>query len=552
MDPNAQPDDGPSVEEVALALGYLEFLMARKATITLETADGVEAEGRIASLDRAKGRLTLAIPNAPSAGLEPNDPVSLFFGLYNCRWMGSAVVLHHREHRRSFVLTLPRRLTPRDRRQSQRVKPEDATAWVQVDEFQGAALQGQILDLSEGGLRFRIDKDGRGAEDPDLEALREGLDLALVRVSGLDGGSFESAGRLVHLRRSGGAVLGLRFRNLKAEARSFQEAFLLPRLGPALSALPPISAEPLIELEPEGPEEAAPGPEAKGGASAGPEPRQDALLRMKKRGRVLLVVMPAGEARQALLARLAEDGFGRVLAAERLSEVNEAFQASPVNLVLILGGIPEMGDLELANFLSFAKGDQLCPILLVARSLDIPFQVEARRAGVRRLLPPGLPGADLHVVLEEELGLRPRGGAAEASAPTGSGARGRLLRRLKGVALVMPEGEARDRVQAFLQGEGFTQVLPAGSVAELTLAARSATLALMFVDWPEGPASVLDLVGFLGSLPRDPHPHLVVASSQVNARFIRDVKALGVDQVVVKPYDLNSAFADLLTRCLEG
>lgn len=546
----ADEEKDPALEDAGQArasvLAYFELLKGWQVPIILETEGGVEAEGLVDVLDTARMRLTLTIRNAPAAGLGPNDVVKLYFGMEDARWMGSAIILHHRDNRRSFVMTFPKRLEPKDRRRAHRARHlAGLTAVLRPSEFGEAAYQGSIVDLSEGGFQMRVERSRESLAEVEGE-LEEGQELAVVRVSGLGNGDLEASARLVHINRTtGGLLVGVRFRNLKGDKKRGLEAFLGPHIIEPPTELPPLSHPSQLHL---GATFSAPLDQVGG------DLRSDALIRLKKRGRTLLVAMEPGSGREELLAYLTEAGYGRVLLMSTLAEIMEIIaSALPIHAVIIDGGVEEMKGLELASFVHHAREGERFPILLAESGPTGHKALMARRAGVSQVLQRPYLTEEFLTLLEEELDLRPKEEELEhpAAAPLAPSVQVRLLRRLRSLALVMPPGLERDRLSDLLTREGFTRVIPAGTVAELVRALQSTTLGLALIDWPDADVQGLEIASFLAESYKGGKVAMVVAAAHPSPRLIQDAQALGVAQVLVRPYALDAAFADLLGSFLE-
>lgn len=541
----SQPAQENAEEVLASVQAYFELLKGWQVPITLETEGGVEAEGLVEALEPGRRRLTLSIRNAPPAGLEPNDAVKLYFGMEDARWMGTTKILHHRGNRRSFVMPLPRRLEAEERRKAHRARNlEGITVLLRPGEFNGEAYHGTVVDLSEGGLQMRVERSGGVLSEAEGE-LREGQDLALIRVSGLGRTELEAAGLLIHMNRTkSGLLVGVRFRNLKNEERKTLETFLKPLIVEPPTVLPILGQPAVPNL--------VVGMPAPGEPETG-EARSDALLRLKKRGRTLLVAMPSGPEREGVVTFLLGAGYGRILTAGTLSEIMEILSSAlPMHAVLIDGGVAELKGVELATFFHHAKEEDRCPIFLVEADFKGNGQSQALQAGVARVLPTPYLTPELLALLEEELDLRPKEEVPDIPSITlAPPVRGRIMRRLRAVAVVMPPGVDRDRLATFLTLEGFTRVLLAGTVAELVRALQSTTLALAFIDWPEADVQGLEIASFLSESYTEGKLALVVAAAQPSPRLIQDAHAIGVAQVLLKPYVLDAMLADLLGAYLE-
>ncbi|HEX9011175.1 MAG TPA: response regulator, partial [Holophagaceae bacterium] len=146
-----------------------------------------------------------------------------------------------------------------------------------------------------------------------------------------------------------------------------------------------------------------PAPEA---APEAPD-RSQALLRVKKRARGVLLAMPEGPDRDRLAGFLAEDGYGRVLQAATLTELLEALEGSGgVHLVLVDGGVAELKGLALASLLHHRPGDDHPPVILAEAIVDTDLVLGAQETGVAQILvKPYELDADLARMIEAHLGL---------------------------------------------------------------------------------------------------------------------------------------------------
>ena len=114
--------------------------------------------------------------------------------------------------------------------------------------------------------------------------------------------------------------------------------------------------------------------------------RSQALLRVKKRARGLLLAMPAGPERDALATFLSGDGYGRVLCADTLTELLEHVSRPGIHLILVDGGVAELQSLALASFLRSSLDDAMPKVVLAEDSVDADLVIGAQDVGVAQIL----------------------------------------------------------------------------------------------------------------------------------------------------------------------
>jgi DNA-binding response OmpR family regulator len=134
--------------------------------------------------------------------------------------------------------------------------------------------------------------------------------------------------------------------------------------------------------------------------------RAQALLRVKKRARGILLAMPEGPDRDQVAAFLTEDGYGRVLCAATLTELLDHLDRPGLHLILVDGGVAEVQGLALASVLRHRLEDEMPPVILAEASVDAELVLGARETGVAQILvKPYEPDADFARMIEEHLGL---------------------------------------------------------------------------------------------------------------------------------------------------
>lgn len=358
-----------------MSLDHLTLHLRQRMRLSVETPGGVELEAWVEAIDAARNRLTLRLSH-PSPPVSPGDPIRISFGFEGQRWV-STTNLHHYPDRSTYVLNLPRPFVAGDRRAHPRWFPDHPLGWVEVRVSlgEGLVLKGPLASLSESGLSLVV-KQIQGIDGP--VAWRTGLleagqmfeALTLAGVEELP--DLEAEGLLAWVERVKGDLrMGLRLRGMREAARESLRAFLMPRLQPPPTELPPVSAEALAAP----PVDAAPA-----------SPRNQALLRLKKRSRNLAVAMLPGPARDELETFLEGDGYSHVWRVDSIPQWLELLAERSLDLVFIDGGFKELRDLELASFLHQSRGEQSFAIAAALPTLGTSYGLLMRKAGVSRLI----------------------------------------------------------------------------------------------------------------------------------------------------------------------
>ncbi len=273
--------------------------------------------------------------------------------------------------------------------------------------------------------------------------------------------------------------------------------------------------------------------------------RAEALVRIKKRGRTLVLAMKPSLVRDTVVEFLTKEGYGKVLCVETVEQWLELSATKHIDLVFIDGGLKEMQHLELAAFLHQGRGHQSFAILLALAGGSRLEDDQLQRAGVNQLLPkPYTLDATLSLALEQVLDLRPPE-APEVKVPVPADVRNRP------VALAMLPGAHRDALQAFLLGQGFARVIPAGTLGELIRALHSPSLGLVFVDWEESTPTGLEVAAFLAAQATDGRFALVLAAPQPHKALAVEALELGVARLVTKPYELKGPLVEALLKAME-
>lgn len=255
------------------------------------------------------------------------------------------------------------------------------------------------------------------------------------------------------------------------------------------------------------------------------------------------------------LSNLSEGGFR--LAVESAQDQGRAIDPSDVpleeNQLLAMVRITGLGDrpVEAQGIVLEVDPQPLGPILgirfrtLLQGDLDFLRTFISARAQSSPAVIPRPPEAAVPLVPESDV-------PAGAEAAPHSTQLDLRIKRFKTLALVMPPGHGRDALQSYLATQGFTRVLPAGTLSELAVLTRKSPPDAFLVDWPDATMPELDIVLFLGNHPFPSPPRILLACAHATTQLAREANRLGVTQLLVKPYALDGALVDLLLQQLNG
>ncbi len=432
----AKPSEGAE-----LVLAYLEDAQRVRATLFAIDPKGREITANLVTVTEEK--VTLATQGRVMA--EKGEPVRLLFYLDGLRLQATGKLIEIKNS--TLLLELPGSIQLAERRKRPRARlnqREGATAIALTGLFEGIGLTGTIDNISEGGMCLRVGRamnvktQGPMHMAPNL--LSVGEVFMVIKLSKLPKCPLIELGGLATFVTpdGGGLSVGIAFEAGKDSVLSPVKSLVASRASAIPTTVPPkvrrpqepkpvAPAEAPIELatpRPPAPKVAEPAP----AAPVTPEPavpapvpaaqpaasipvehpevsaRGSALLRMKKRTRIILLAMPEGPDRDALVACLILDGYGKVRVAGTLTELLAYLE--DIHLVFVDEGVAELQGLALASFIHQQLEDEGVPILLAETSVDAELVLGARESGVAQVLvkPYELDAEFLHM-LEGHLGI---------------------------------------------------------------------------------------------------------------------------------------------------
>ncbi|HEX9080947.1 MAG TPA: PilZ domain-containing protein, partial [Holophagaceae bacterium] len=262
-------------EGSVLALAYLEEAQRLRTPLTVLAPKGRQAPALLASVSEERVTLTLQGPLIAERG----DALGLILHLDGLRLKVATALLEVKPG--SAVLEAPEGIALAERRKKPRARlsaREGATATALTGLFDGIGVSGPIENISEGGVRIRVERamDVKTQRKMHLgpNLLSVGQALMLVKLTKLPKcPTLELTGVVAYLDADrDGLCLGVTFESGKESLLSPVRQLVASRAGSIPSSVPPKSRrsleEPAAEPEAKGPVELA--------APSRPEPRPPA------------------------------------------------------------------------------------------------------------------------------------------------------------------------------------------------------------------------------------------------------------------------------------
>lgn len=323
---SAQPvEDADQIRRVleGLRTGETEFPIKVEGTHTLPYMARIEALGA----EWMDLKLIRPLPHE----LGPGAPFEMLLATaeQRCR---ALVEFQGRQAYLLYRFTLPVQLMPCDQRRHPRYpfRPrEKAYVLAQDGTLPGYGLAGPLVNLSLGGLAFRVDRvlrlDDHLLIKPGLGFFERGKALPILKIHDLPKlPLFDARGKVAHAcERGGEIILGLQFGELNStELAQLQDVLTLRehmKHAPASILAAP-------GRDPRGGAGAAEGPAGLRVAPAGQENPQ-ALRLLGRRTTDLLIAMAPGPARDQVFEALILAGYLRVEAVDSLSQAMAILRA---------------------------------------------------------------------------------------------------------------------------------------------------------------------------------------------------------------------------------
>ncbi|BDU74755.1 response regulator [Mesoterricola silvestris] len=427
--------DGGGSQELVLA--YLEDAQRVRAPFTLSGPRKAEVPAVVQGIDESEGTVTFQITGPLLA--EKGNAVELIFIQEGLRLGGSARLLETRSG--VAVLELPDALELKERRGAPRARlnpKEGATITALTGLFDGVGITGTIENISESGVRLRVEK-GMAIKGEKRLPLGTGLvpvgqPFMLIKLNKVPKcpAVMELEGKAVYLDAgSGGLTMGIAFSRPKADVAGALRGLVASRTSAIPSSLPPktrrkaeppssglLADEPLVRPRPQEEPKTRPAEVKAEAPPPPPEPpkpeeeeaqpaaKSDVLARLKKRSRAVVVLSRTAAFDDILKGFLQEDGFGRVLSTTFPEEVFELLRQPNLGVLLLDGDMTVVESLEFVKRLQ-ATCEDLPPIVLAAEDISTAIVLAARRHGVAQLVVrPYVLDATFSALLSEQVALR--------------------------------------------------------------------------------------------------------------------------------------------------
>ena len=395
---------GAPVEDPAFIRQTMQDLFHQEMefSIKVEGTQTLPYTARIQHFDLRKGLLHLKLIRPLPHELAIGAAFEMLFSLADQRFEAPSI-FQGREGYLLYRFTIPALLMPSDRRRHKRYpfRPrEKAYVIAQDGGVPGHGLSGPLVNLSLGGLAFRVDRvmrlDDHMRVTPGLGFFERGKSFPMLKLRDLPNlPIFEARGLLANAwERDGEVIVGIQFRELdEAEARDIQGVLTLrDHLQRAPTATTDSPRDPSTRNL----------AESKGPAARTP----DALRRLGRRCTRLILAMTPGPDREQVREALCAAGFLRLDSVDTLDQALAEFRAvrTMTHPLLVLdSGLTD--ELALAGIRALQKelGEtRELPVALITREAPIP---DSEDPLIRPLPWPSAEDLSWLPLLEELVGL---------------------------------------------------------------------------------------------------------------------------------------------------
>ena len=405
-------------------LAYLEDAQRQRSAITLIGPKRMELSATIQSIDEHAGTVTFQAMGTMMA--DKGAKVTFVYLQEAMRLGGVCAVAEVRPN--VVVLELPDNLELMERRSQPRGRlnpKEGATLTALTGIFEGVGITGVIENVSETGARIKVEKamslKGEKRLPLGSSLVPPGQPFMLIKLNKLPKcpAVMELEGRAVYLESvQGGLSMGLSFEKPRADFGSALRSLVGSRTTSIPTTVPPKVRRKAVEPpagnnhqpEESQPRRTAPAAEESRPAPApalvavpvaapvaaplptpapDPEPaaapKNDALMRLKKRSRAVVALAPSPAFGDLLREFLTEEGYGRVMVTTAAEDFLEFLQNPNLGLLLLDGN---QGPLEALSFVRKLKEafPNLPPIILAAEEVSTSIVMAAHRSGVSQML----------------------------------------------------------------------------------------------------------------------------------------------------------------------
>lgn len=402
------------IEDPAQILRAMAGLLQAEAEfpIKVEGAHTLPYTSRIQHIDSQKGLLHLKLIRPLPHELAVGAAFEMLFAVGDQRFE-APIIFRGRESYLLYRFSIPARMTQSDRRGHKRYpfRPrEKAYVLAQDAGLPGYGLAGPLVNLSMGGLAFRVDRvvrlDDHMRVTPGVGFFEKGKAIPMMKIRDLPKHPLvEARGTVADAwERDGEVVVGVRFSELgAAEFRQIEEVLAIREQMQRNSTTG--SAETAARAPRSS--SAAAEPKVPGGRM-NPSGAQtpDALARLGRRCTRLLLAMAPGPARRGIIEALGSAGYLRLEPVDSLEEALDILKSdfSAANRLLVLETplgieLPLAGIREIQRELGELRE---LPVALI-RAEGMPEETE--EALIRPLPWPGSSGTAWLTIMDELAGV---------------------------------------------------------------------------------------------------------------------------------------------------
>lgn len=340
---NGTGRDAPVVDPVLIRETLAELQKTgAEFPIRVEGTHTLPYTAHLHRLDLQASQIFLKLIRPLPHEMLPGAPFEMSFAAGEQRFT-APMTFQGREAYLLYRFTIPQRMLQNDRRRHKRYpfRPrEKAYVLAQDARLPGHGLSGPLVNLSLGGLSFRVDRilrlDDHLCIPASVGFFERGRELPVVKVRDLPRlPLFDTRGIITYAwERGNEVILGIKFAELsEAETTQLQTVIdfreLVQRNPNQAPTRPETAQETLVEGPPQG--KSTPARRVNPAGTRTP----DALVRLGRRCTTILLALPPGSARDEVQDRLRTLGYQRIEVEDSLAQAQaglERFQdaSSPI------------------------------------------------------------------------------------------------------------------------------------------------------------------------------------------------------------------------------
>jgi hypothetical protein len=304
--------------------------------IKVEGTHTLPYTARIQHLDSEKGMLHLKLIRTLPHEMAPGAPFEMLFAIGDQRFE-APMIFQGRESYLLYRFTIPALMRLADRRRNKRYsfRPrEKAYVLSQDGGIPGHGLAGPLVNLSLGGLAFRVDRvmrlDDHMRITPGMGFFEKGKELPMLKIRDLPKlPLFETRGTIANVwERDGEVVLGVKFADLSdSEIRQILEVLEIREQMAHASGTSPAMVASVAEAKTRTSHSEAPEPARRIHPAGGQTP--DALTRLERRCTILTLAMEPSASREQVRKNLGEAGYLRLDLVDTLEQALNKLRVDP-------------------------------------------------------------------------------------------------------------------------------------------------------------------------------------------------------------------------------